>query len=925
MKKIFALIFLTYISLSSFAQKGSISGILLDSTNHQNSLNYATVSVYKQGDSVLSTYKLSDTKGTFKITGLELGTSYRVVVNAWLYEVYRKEFILTASQTDVDFGKLYLSPQSSILGVVEIVAERPPIIVRKDTIEFNAESFKTLPTAVVEDLLKKLPGVNVGTDGSILVNGRSVSKILVDGKDFFGGEQQMATKNLPANIIDKIQVTDDKEAKRRDPDLVEANTPQVINLKLKKVIKSGAFGKLYGGGGNKELYEAGGIMNLFRDTTQVSFLAYGNNVNKAGFAMNDVMRIGGFARSGTSSMSMSSDGGFELDGISFGGPMGGGVQTSVGAGANFNTLTKKGIKLNGKYFFTHQDNWLKQVVDEEQTLGTGFLFSNKLSNNQKINDMHNMGAKIEFPLDSNSQLTIEPTLRLGFSRGRENQETFTSGASNQRINDGLRQMNNSVENTAISVATHYWRDFIKAGRVLNASLNYSYTDNLNDAYNINLANFYNPVLLSQTDQLRNNILNNNRLSLNLSYSEPISKALSLSFFTLGAAFNNENALHTFAKNPDNDSYTIAIPSLTETVRQSGVRTNSRVSLRWKVTKDLTLSPGLVFNTIHLENSFNNYPDFDQKFNFFAPQMTLRYKDLSFNYSPGFSEPSVSYIQPVVNNTNLLYIQNGNPNLRPSKTHSINANIYKYNTKSSLSYNGYLGGSVQNDGIVLSRTINTDGVQEVTPVNEDGIWQFHANGNITKDFKTGKNIISLNSGFWGNYNSGVVLLNAMRSSTKNLTFGPRLGSRFNFNDVVEWVGSYSLTYNRSTYSDTYFSDLKNLGHDVQTELIVRFPKKVVWESNYSLSYADQGRVFDANKIEVWSAGVTMLFMKNDRLQLKFSMNDILNAGERRLISIRENYISNTSVNNLGRYGMLSLTYNIQNFGGKVGGMSRWFGF
>ena len=237
MKKVVLTLILTLSIAITFAQKGSISGLLVDSADQKKTVNYATISVFKVGDTVLSTYKLSDDRGVFKIQNLQVDIKYRLVINAWQYKVLRKEVMLSSESPELNLGKLFLSIASTTLNEVVIMAERPPIIVRKDTIEFNAESFKTLPTAVVEDLLKKLPGVSVAADGSIQVNGKTVSKILVDGKEFFGGDQQMATKNLPSNIIDKVMISDDPEAKRRDPDLLAGNTPQVINLKLKKAIR----------------------------------------------------------------------------------------------------------------------------------------------------------------------------------------------------------------------------------------------------------------------------------------------------------------------------------------------------------------------------------------------------------------------------------------------------------------------------------------------------------------------------------------------------------------------------------------------------------------------------------------------------------------------------------------------------------------
>lgn len=242
---IFTDIFQTYAQ-----DPASITGTITDSLGKA-PIEYATVSIFRGSDTMLVNYRLTDPKGAFKISGLKTGLNYRLIVNAWQYNVYKKEFVLNSSKPDLDMGKLKLHVKVNTLHEVIVNIERPPILVRNDTIEFNAEAFKTLPSAVVEDLLKKLPGVNVGNNG-ILVNGKQVSRIMVDGKDFFNGDQTIATKNLPANIIDKVEVTNDTEAMRSDPDLTAGNIPQVINLKLKKGIKQGIFGKLYGGGGSRQ-------------------------------------------------------------------------------------------------------------------------------------------------------------------------------------------------------------------------------------------------------------------------------------------------------------------------------------------------------------------------------------------------------------------------------------------------------------------------------------------------------------------------------------------------------------------------------------------------------------------------------------------------------------------------------------------------
>ena len=924
MKRILFAITLLFAVNFAFAQKGSVAGTLLDSANQKLTLNYATVSIYKGSDTVLTNYKLSDDKGVFKISNLDLGVKYKVVVNAWMYNVYRKEITLTSASPDLNLGKLLLTEKTNDLKEVVIQSERPPIIVRKDTIEFNAESFKTLPTAVVEDLLKKLPGVAVASDGSIQVNGKSVSKILVDGKEFFGGDQQIATKNLPANIIDKIQVADDPEAKRRDPDLLAGNTPQIINLKLKKAIKQGAFGKIYGGGGPNERFETGGIMSFFRDTTQVSLLAYGNNINKPGFSIGDVSRIGGFSRGGINSVMVNSDGGFALNNISFGGASSG-VQQSAGAGANFNTLTKNGIKLNAKYFFGQVDNTIEQLINADQNLGDSKLLTNTNSNQRNKSYNHNIGARAEWKIDSLTNLTVEPTITINQIRNAGLLQTRSANGNNDLLNTGNNASRTQANNAEYFISASLWRDFKKAGRYLNTSVNVTKTNNLGDDFNTATNQFYDPASTAVIDQLRDNNVRNFNTYLSLNYAEPISKKLALSLVTSGNYIDNENALTTFYKDPLNQAYDIMVPTLSETVMQSGFKTNTRATLRWKVTKDLNIQPGFVFNTINLENSFSTNPSFEQNFQFIAPQLTIRYKDLNVSYSPNFREPDVRYIQPVANNSNPLFVQNGNPTLRPAKTHQVNLNLYKYDTKNSLNYNANLNGSVQNDGVIMSRVISAEGIQTNTPNNADGIWRFNASGNITKEFKNMKRQYTLGLGFWTNYSRNIVEVNNVRSNAHVISFTPRVNGRINLNDKFELGQSYNLSINNSAYDSDFFNDLSYLTHTGETELVVRLPKKMVWETTYRIMYNTQSANGFSNNIQLWNAALTFLFMKNDRMQLKFAVNDILNTNTRRYISISENSIRDTRTNNLGRHGLLTLTYNIQNFGGKVGGKETMFRF
>ena len=924
MKKLLLSVTLCFAFLNLLAQKnGSITGILADSANHKTTLNYATVSVYKAGDSVLSTYKLSDDKGTFKINNLAIGVKYRLIITAWQYGTFRKDVTLTQEKSIMDLGTLYLSTKSNDLNEIVITAERPPVIVRKDTIEFNAESFKTLPSAVVEDLLKKLPGVQIAADGSILVNGKTVSKILVDGKEFFGGDQQIATKNLPANIIDKVQVVDDKQAKRRDPDLAAADIPQIINLKLKKAIKKGAFGKLYAGTGIKNLYQAGGLMNFFRDTTQVSVLAYGNNINQPGFNPNDVQRIGGFNRSGVNSMMMTSGGYFEFNGISFGGSYSG-VQTSSGGGFNFNTMTKKGLKLNTQYFFGKSDNLLERLTNTNQTLGSDRLITNANENTSAVTLKHNIRGKIDWQIDSLTQLTIEPAIILSSNNAVSTLSSANNNANGQLINT-LQNLNdrNSSNNTYQLIAD-YTKDFEKAGRSFNLGIDASYNPNPIVTYNRSNSRFFLTPSSNEIDQLRNNSIENLKTYIYTNFTEPITKDLSFKIDLSGNLINNENALGTFYRNPANQLYDIAIPNLTQTVKQTGFKTNANISLRYKINKDLYVQPGFVQNYISLNNRFNIGNNIDQRFNFVWPTLTIKYKILTINYSAQFTEPNVNYLQPVADNTNALYIRNGNPNLVPARMQSLRLNMYKYDPKSLINYNLYGYGNFTKNGIINTTTIN-NGIQVVTPINASGIYNFYGGANGSKDFKINKTTLKAGLGFWVNFDHSPVIVNNIRSNADVYYIGPNGNLKVNFNDVVEINQTYSVNLNRSHYDDSFYTNLRYNTHNSSSELIIRYPKKVVFETTYAITINSQQIAGYNNNIKFWNAAVTYLFLKNDRAQLKFSVNDILQSNVRRNIQITGNSIVDAQSNNLGRYGMLTLTYNIQNFGQKVGGRQTMFNF
>lgn len=898
------------------AQKGELNGRLLDEVT-KDALPFATVAVYTATDTVMVTFRMSDEKGSFRVPGLPLNSRFRAVITMMGFKVYRKEFQLTPEKPNLDLGVINMEQASNMLGEVQIVAEIPPVVVRNDTLEFNASSFKTLPTALVEDLLRKLPGVTVDQQGNITVNGKSVQKILVDGKEFFGSDPKMASRNLPSNVIDKVQVMNDPEALRRDPDMPTMEIPQVINLTFKKGIKKGMFGKLYGGGGTDNRYEIGGILNMFRDTTQVSIIGYSNNLNRASFDFNDIRRIGGFDRSGFSSMAVRYDGGFAINGISFGG-MGQGIQQATGGGANFNTVTKGGTKINLQYFYGDSKEDVNQLVNTEQFLKSDTLISRRNAMQNNRNDIHRFGGKFEWKLDSLTKLIVTPSVQFAYQLSNKNSFASTFRNNGNLLNKSINDERVNGDGMGFGNMLELERNFKKKGRLLTLFSRMNQYTSANDQVNEAENTFYQPdPTVTFLNQLRDTDQNDFEVYNTLAYSEPFSKSLSAVFRLNSEYFNNENTLATYLQNQETGTYTELMPGLSNKLDRTGWRNYLTAGINWKI-KGVSLQPGLRFTSLNINNGFQTMPDIKQDFFYVFPNLNVNWKQFYLSYNVNMREPMAVNLQPVLNNTNPLFIAYGNPELKPTISNTISLNYRKFDTKKSINYNAFVYGSISNDAITNERTIDQNGVQTSRPVNTDGNWSMNGSLRINKDFKYDKNKFTIGATMHLAYTRSLVLLNSTRSYSQTWNLTPMLEARMNLDDKLELSQSFNLSNRRSTYQDNFFDDLSINTGTSRSEVVVRMQKKLVWEATFDYWYNSNPVPGLQNSYGRLNAGVTFLFMKNDRAQLKLSVYDLLDQNITASRFINENLIVDTQTAALTRYGLLTFTYNIRNFGGKVGG-------
>ncbi len=921
-----SLLILTFCSLSIFSkaqnQKATIQGVLIDSTTAK-PMPYATVSIFRATDTTLISYRLSDEKGSFKVTAIPVDVKLRIIITYMGYTIYRKELEVQNGQQLLDLGKLSLQTAAVDLREVTVSAERPPVVVRKDTIEFNAAAFKTLPDALVEGLLRKLPGVNVDKDGNIMVNGRKVTTIYVDGKEFFGGDVHIASKNLPANIIDKVQVTNDKEALKSNPLMPEADIPQVINLKLKPGIKKGMFGKAYAGAGVKNKGEAGGLVNFFRDTTQVSILGYGNNLNKSSFSFNDIQSVGGFNRSGWGTANGNGNGGLSIDKVSFGG-YGNGIMTSSGGGGNFNTIINKKVDFSLNYFYGAVVSDYDELRNTQQLYNDTVLTSLQNTNQHNNQYAHLIGTKIGFNITPKLHIDFKPQLIFV----KENSDQFFNLNTSSSIKGTLSTSDNNQDGRNNSTTFMSWLKvmptFTKKGRSMYFVDALTVDDSKNNLYNLIQNSFFQSPTESNVNQLRKNNVVNTRNFILLVYSDLLTPSLNFSSSITSNYFKNKNDLGTFFPDPF-DQYVIGVPALTQDYERTGHRTDATAGIKWKLNK-WSFGPGIALAVFDAKSVFSTGSPVDQNYRFLLPSFDLGYDILNLAYKRNFSEPALANIQPIINNTNSLFIRNGNPSLKPAISNSLSLGLRKYDTKSLLTYNFSISGTVIDDATIVSRTINGAAVQTTIPINANGTWALNNSLGFQKDWKMDNNrqvsfIASNNSSL----NSSFVMLNGVKSEFRTLNIRPSGEVRVNLNDKFELNQSYTFTHYHSNYESAKFNSQTLNYHDARSEMIYRLGQHWVWETQLDYRYNPNVVPGLLQSYYKWNAAMTYVFLKGNRGQLKFAVNDILDQNVLASRMIRENLIEDMQGSTIRRYALLTFTYNIRSFGEKVGGRKQLFRF
>ncbi|MBV9987339.1 MAG: outer membrane beta-barrel protein [Chitinophagaceae bacterium] len=914
------------------AQQGAATGKITDGAARKG-LALATITIFRAKDTSIVTYRLSTETGEFKVPGLPFNLPLRLMVTFSGYEPLRKDFTLTDREPSANFGELALIHTSKQLDEVIVFSERPPVVIKKDTIEFNASAFKTLPSALLEDLLKKLPGVIVNENGDITVNGQKVNRLLVDGKRFFGDNPQMATRNLPSNLIDKVQVMDDREEIDFNNDGDLSKIGKVINITLKKSIRKAMFGRVFAGGGTDSRYETGAILNSFRDTLQLSLVGFANNVNRASFTTKDVMQLGGFSRSGWGNLNGNSNQGgqqgFTIDGFSLGGT-GAGLNSANGIGINLNHSPSNKVNFSFQYMYGTTRNDLEQTQNVQRFFEDTIVNTRTVTTALATSRTHNFASSGGWKPDSLTNMTM----RLAYAHSGSGSDApsfiYTNNNKAGEVNNGsnvLRIDGRSDNYSEVFMFSH--RSANVKGRNLAITQALLHSANPVSTITESLINYQYPASSSLSlQQLRATNTPSTSAFLFVNYSTPLSARLTFRLNPFLTYQENAQDVSTYGKHLVTDLYDSLNSSLSSHLGREMTRLSSSGVFSYRIGQ-VNLNAGAAFLQQWINNHFTGATkDSKQYYSDILFNLSVNWKKISLGFNQDVNAPGINYLIPTPDNSNPFLIVYGNPALKPAKRNTLNFNGNLPNPKTNLNF--YFSGqsTLTDNATIQSVVLGSNGIQLNQPINVSGLWTNSLDMGFSKQYRNPQQLnITATMGLTGNLNRAPLRFNNEDSRLTNITLSGNAGIALNWKDLIEFNPRWQISSNHSSYSSRNFNGRDILMQVVQGEFIVRIPK-IVWETNLYYRRLNEVSPGLPNTSIYWNAAVTFLMFKQDKGQLRIAVYDILNSNTNLSRYYSTNAIIDNRSNVLQRYFLLTYTYQIRSFGNqpaKVGGSRSIFNF
>ncbi len=852
---------------------------------------------------------------------------------------------VNVSKPTVNVGQLKLKWLATTMKTAVIVGKVTPVEQKGDTTEFNADAYKTHPDATTEDLVNKMPGVS-SQNGSVTVNGEQVAQVLVDGEPFFGNDATIALKNLPAEVVDKIQVFDKLSDQSQFTGFDDGNSQKTINIITKKNRRNGTFGKGYAGYGTDGRYLAGGNLNLFDGTSRFSVIGLANNINQQNFSTEDILgALGGGGGSGRGGQGRGGSGGMgggggagNSTGYSSGANnflvgQQGGITTTNSIGLNYtNAWNNNKVRLTTSYFFNNASN-------TNNTLSST-IYTNGIQNSSILNDTnrsansnydHRLNGRFQWNMDSINSLIIT------FKGTLQQTKSSTGLSENSILGDfvqSLSQTNNSSSNKGDDISENilFMHKFHKKGRTISFNIGsdinskntpgnlYAQNGYLNDSV------FVNSVLNQQYSQTTQGTT----LSSSISYTEPLDSNSQLQFnYSPSMVINNTDKM-TYNFDSLTDMYAIVDTSLSNKYYSTYLTQVGGASYRLNKGKKLfvMLSGNVQYSTLNSQEQFpESNLDLQRNYLAFVPRVMFNYrfsqnKNIRIMYRTSITPPNISQLQNVVNNSNPLLLNTGNPGLKQNYEQNFTARYGATNSKQGSTFLVYINGSyimnyVGNASYIPNRDTTFSGgifvpkgAQLSMPENLQGYVSaksFITYGRVINPLK-----INLNFNGGESYTRTPALINGQTNFSTNYTTSGGIVISSNISTKVDFTLSYTDNYSevkntlQNQADDNYLSQV----FSVKINLIIL--KGIVFNTGLSqTAYTGLSQSYNQSVL-LWSGSIGYKFLKQQSLLLSISAFDILNRNKSISRTVTDTYIQDSQTQVLQRYFMFNIQYNIRNF-------------
>lgn len=906
---------LTLLAVSvSTSIAANITGIVKDLDTKEPLLE-AAVKLVTANDSSFVAGTTTDIDGKFSLTGVKAG-KYLLTVSYIGYADIEKP--VTVGSSNLRLGVLSLKEASHMLGEVSVVAVKTPIKVMEDTVEYNADSYHTQPNAVVEDLLKRLPGVEVGTDGSITANGKTISKFLVNGKEFFSDDPQVASKNLPANLVDKLQVVDRKSDMARLTGVDDGEDETVINLTFKKGMDQGWFGTAEGGYGTDDRYMGSFNVNRFWNGNQITLLGNFNNTNQIGFTDSNGSR---FRRFGGNN----------------------GITESRALGLNFNVGKEEIIRVGGDIMWSNTD--AKTITKQErQYLFEDYSTYSKID--KAVRDRGNNfrgDFRVLWKPDSFNTLEFRPNFSLNFNKSNDNEVTSYFNSSMDKVSDNTARSYSKGDSYEFGGRLIYSHNFKRhRGRSFSISGQYRYSNVTETGTSINDFIRYimeeDPDNTEDSSELLNQYSDNhtwsNRVMGQFTWTEPLGNVANGNFLTFSYRMNYRwnNADKLVYDIPDDYEYDIMPPVIlnpdgtftteepnpdySNRYRNNSFNQNIRLGYK-KVTKNANMEVGLALvpqmtKSIYLDNSAKNI---DRWVWNYSPFLRYRYKfgkrsSIQLNYRGNSSQPSMAQLQPVADISNPTNIIQGNPNLDPSFSHSINIRFQDFNMDSQRSLMLMGDFQITQNSIISKSTYFDDGKRQTTYVNVNGVWNGRLMNMFSMPLRNKK--WSVSNHVFVNANHNIGFNNGLRNTSLSFQINESPGITFRPDHFeLELRPRYSVQTTHNSVQKNANQTVHSYGGRFDGTYYTPWGLTLQSDINYSAT-SGYAAGYDT-RTWMWNATISQQFLRNKALTLSVKAYDLLNQRKNIRRNVTANYIDDTRYNALTRYFMVTLSYRFNTFG------------